>query len=127
MSSHSLLRLHLGALAVEHLERLVLVGLRVRVDLFGGQHRPRRVAPARVADPGGEVADDQHHPVARLLELSQLGEHHHVAQVDVGRRARIDAELHAKRLALGELLLELPLGQGLLGPARQGFEVSHSS
>ena len=60
-----------------------------------------------------------------LLELRELGEDHDVSEVDVGS-GRIDAQLHPERLALGELLLELPLGQGLLGPAREDVEVSHA-
>src|SRR3712207_7076283 len=51
---------------------------------------------ARIADPGGEVADDQHDGVPQLLELAQLLEHHRVAEVDV-RRGGIQPELHAHR------------------------------
>ena len=51
--------------------------------------------------------------MALLLELGELGEHHDVAEVDVGG-GRIDAQLDPERLALGELLLERALGEGLL-------------
>ena len=61
----------------------------------------------------------------QLLELSQLGEHDDVSQVDVGS-GRVDAELHAKRVAPGELLGELPCGQHLLRSAHEDVEVSHA-
>jgi hypothetical protein len=64
--------------------------------------------------------------MTRLLELGELGENHHMSEVDVGR-TRVDPQLDAKGLPRGELLLQLPLGQGLLGPAQQGLELSHSS
>ena len=59
------------------------------------------------------------------LELGQLGEHDDVSEVDVGS-GRVDAELHAKRVAPGELLGEPPCGEHLLGSAREGVEVSHA-
>ncbi len=60
-----------------------------------------------------------------LLKLGQLGEHDHVAEMDVGG-GRIDPQLHPERLALGELLLECAIRQGLVGPAHQYVEVSHA-
>ena len=75
-------------------------------------------AAARVADPGGEVADDQYDGVPGLLELGQLREHDAVAEVDVGR-GRVDAELDPQRPALGELLGEAALGQRLLRPGQE--------
>jgi hypothetical protein len=52
--------------------------------------------------------------VAQILELAQLSQHDRVAKVDVGR-GRVHAQLHAQRAALGELPLELPLGQRIDG------------
>jgi hypothetical protein len=60
-----------------------------------------------------------------LLELGQLGEHNHMAEMDVGG-GWIDAQLDPERLASGELLLERTLGQDLLGPAPQHLQVSHA-
>src|SRR6476469_1607567 len=47
-----------------------------------------------------------------------------VSDVDVARR-RVDAELDAKRPALGQLALELALGQHLHGVAGERGEVGH--
>jgi hypothetical protein len=66
----------------------------VGVDLVARQHGARRRAPARVADAGRVVADDQHDDVTPILELAQLAKDDGVAEVDVGRRG-VEAELHA--------------------------------
>ena len=62
------------------------------------EHRARAERAGGVAHAGGEVADDQDHEVAGVLELAQLLQHDHVAEVDVGR-GRVDAELHPQRPA----------------------------
>ena len=104
---------HLGAVGVEHRERLAPGRSRALRSISSGvEHRPRRGAAARVPHARRVVADDQHHRVADVLELAQLAEHHHVAEVDVGR-GRVDPELHPQRPALAELALELPLGKGV--------------
>ena len=82
------------------------------------QHRPAAVAAAGVADPGRVVADDQHHRVPGLLELRELAQDDHVAEVDVGSR-RVDAQLHAQRPPAAELLRQRSLGQHVLGSVRQ--------
>ena len=106
---------------VEDLERLLLVGAGVRLDLLDGQHRPQLGAPARVPDARGEVADDQHDHVAGVLEVAQLAQHDRVPEVDVGRR-RVDPQLHAQRAPEGQLALERARRQDLRGPARQLLE-----
>ncbi len=108
----------LGALAVEQLEGLLLVGGGVGLDLLGRGHRPLRRAAAGVADPGGEVADDQHDLVARLLELAQLLQDDRVAEVDVGR-GRVDPELDPQRPPGRELLLQHRRRQHVDRVARQ--------
>src|SRR2546427_865085 len=60
----------------------------------------RSVAARRIADQGGEVADQEDHLVAQVLQLAHLVEHHGVAQMDVGRR-RVQAQLDAQRHAGG--------------------------
>jgi hypothetical protein len=100
----------LGPLRIEDPERLLLKGPRVGVDLLGREQRPQRRTATRIADPGRVVADDQDRDVAGGLELPQLLEHDHVAEVDVGG-GRVDAELDAQRPARGEALLEHPGGQ----------------
>ena len=83
---------HLGALGVEHGERLALERLGVAVDLRRVELRAGGRAAARVAHARGVVADDQHHGVAEVLELAQLAQHDRVAEVDV-RRGGVDPEL----------------------------------
>ena len=124
MSSHSPLRRTSVRSAVEHLERLLLEGDGVAVDLLRVEHRAQRGAPGGVPHPAGEVADDQHHVVARVLELAQLLEHHRVSEVDVRRRG-VDAQLHPQRPAFRggalELSLQLAPGQRIDGVSLQEF------
>jgi hypothetical protein len=48
----------------------------------------------------GEVADQEDHLVAQVLQLAHLVQHHRVADVDVGRRG-VQPQLDAQRLAGG--------------------------
>ncbi len=52
--------------------------------------------------------------MARVLKGAQLVEHHHVAEVDVGRRG-VDPQLHPQRPLGLELLREPALGQRVDG------------
>ena len=54
--------------------------------------------PGGIADPGGEVADDEHRDVAEVLELAQLAQNDREAEMDV-RGGRVDPELHPQRPA----------------------------
>ena len=86
----------LGLVGIEDLERLLDVGLRVRVDLLARERRAGRVAAGRVADERREVADDEDDGVPEVLELAQLAQRHRMTEVQVGR-GRVDAELDAQR------------------------------
>ena len=97
----------------------------LRVDLLAREQRPGRRAAARVADPRGEVADDEDHLVAEVLELAQLLQDDGVAEVDVGRR-RVEAELHAQLAALARGLLELAL-ETPSGRASTAFRVRNAA
>ena len=88
-----------------------------------GEHRAQARAARRVADARRVVADDQHHPVAGVLELAQLAQHDRVAEVDV-RRRRVDAQLDPQRPALlrappPACAASAPCGQAVDGVARQ--------
>ena len=87
---------------VEDPADLLDVGRGVRVDLFLGEPRPGRRLARRVADHGGEVADDQHGDVAEILEQAELAQHDREAEVDVGG-GRVDPELDPQRAAAPEL------------------------
>jgi len=78
----------LGEFLVEDFEDLLLVGEGVFVDLLAGERLPRHVFPARVADEGGEVADEEDDGVAELLEVAQLAQEHGVAEMQVGAVGR---------------------------------------
>jgi hypothetical protein len=106
----------------QHARDLVDVRLRVRLDLVGRELRPGLLLAGRIADERREVADDEHRGVARVLELPELAEHDRVAQVDVGR-ARVDAQLHAERSALLELLQQLLLGVDVDGAPEEVLQL----
>ena len=75
---------------------LVDVGSGVGLDLLLGEGRAGGGPTGRVADPGGEVPDDEHRDVAEILELAQLAQDDREPEVDVGR-SRVDAQLHPQR------------------------------
>ena len=89
---------HLGLGLVHHLEELAQVRLGVLQHLLVGEHGPGCRLTAGVADLGGPVSDDQYHLVPKLLQLPQLSQANHVAQVDVGS-TRVEAHLEAEFLA----------------------------
>ena len=82
-------------------------GISSRVS--GGARTLRR----RVADHGREVADQEDHLVAKILQLAHLVQHHGVAEVDI-RRGRIESELDPQRPAARELGGEFGLHQHLV-------------
>ena len=126
---------------VQHQRGLLEVGHGVLLDLLAGQRRTGGVAAGRVADHGGEVADQENHLVAQVLQLAHLVQHNGVAKVQVGC-GRIQAQFDAQRYAalfgarqfLGELTFNQQLvdtafgdGEGLqnLVGQRQRFRRSH--
>ncbi|ABA51107.1 hypothetical protein BURPS1710b_3413 [Burkholderia pseudomallei 1710b] len=115
----------LGLCAIEHERGLLEVGLRVRFDLLARERRAGRVAARRIADQRREIADQENHRMAEILQLAHLVQHDRVAEVDVGRR-RIEAQLDAQRLvrrrAFRELLRELFLDQQLVNTALRDGE-----
>ena len=102
MSSHSPLRRtsRRSGSGSRMLQRLLVEGRGVGLDLLVGEQRAQRRAPGGIADARGVVADDQHDAVTGVLELAQLAQHDRVAEVDVGR-GRVDPELHAQRTTRG--------------------------
>jgi hypothetical protein len=113
---------------VEDLEHLGAVGVGVFQDLLARQRRAGRVLAAGVADHAGEVADQEHHVVAEVLEVAQLVDQHGMAEVQV-RRGRVKAGLDAQGAAGFQLVDELGLDQQFVGAAldqRQlGVDIDH--
>ena len=118
MSSHSLLNLT----SVRSGSRILKAwswNVRALSAISSGESIGRSAdRPLGIADPGRVVADDHHGHVPGGLELAQLLEHDHMAEVDVGRR-RVDAELDPQRLASREPSLELAGRQHVHRPERQ--------
>ena len=79
-------------LGVEHEAGLLEVGLGIGRDVFGGEGRTGGIAAGGVSDERREVADQEDDLVAKVLKLTQLVEHHRVAQVKVWR-GRVQAQL----------------------------------
>ena len=113
---------HLGALAIEHLEGLLLVRLGVRLNLLPGKRLPRLGSAGRVPDHPGEVPDDEDHRVALVLEFAQFVEPHNMPQMDI-RRRWVRAILDAQRAVPLQLVAQLVRGEQVDGPRRQGFEI----
>ena len=93
-------------LFVEDLEDLLGIGLRVGLDLFLGQGLARHVLAGGVADHAGEIADQEGHLVAQVLELAHLVDDHRVANVQVGR-GRVEADLDPQGAAGFHPLLQV--------------------
>jgi hypothetical protein len=72
------------------------------LDLRGRQLRSRRVAPRRITDRAGEVADQEVDAVAEVLKPPQRTQHDRMAEMQI-RRGRICAELHDERCSAREL------------------------
>jgi hypothetical protein len=77
---------------IQHQAGLLEVSAGVGFDLLARQRRTGRVAPRRIADHRGEIADQEDHGVPEVLQLAHLVQHHRMAQVQVGRR-RIQPQL----------------------------------
>ena len=84
--------------AVEQLEDLRLVGLRVPLDFVRGQRRPGLRPARRIANHRREVADDEDDAVAEVLEVLHLADQHRVAEVEIGRGG-VEADLDDQRAA----------------------------
>lgn len=114
-----------GDIDVQHQAQLVEVGRRIGLDLLAGQRRPGAVAPGRVADGGGEVADQRDHRVAQILQLAHLVEYHCVPEVDI-RGSRVQAEFDAQGGSGGfgtlQLAHPLVLRQQFFGASEGNFE-----
>ena len=101
---------------VENLEGLGAVGFGIRRDFLAGELRPRRRAPARIADHGSKIANDQNRLVPKILKLAELSQNNRVSEMQI-RAGGINPELHPKRPAKRELrpqfLLANDLGSAL--------------
>src|SRR5207247_8830156 len=110
-----------GPLGVQDFEDLPLVRLGVLPYLLLRQRLAGLRDAGRVTDHAGEIADEEDHLMAKVLEVLQLVDEDGVPEMEV-RRGVIDAGLAAERPPLFErrrvLVLELPRVDDLDGPAR---------
>ena len=86
--------------------------------VLGREPRARGVASGGIADQAGEIADQEDHLVAELLELAHLVDQHRVPEVQIGRGG-IESGLDLQRRAALELALQLAGQQQVLRTARQ--------
>src|SRR5689334_12389822 len=107
---------NLGAVGVEDLEYLVLVGLRVLQDLLARERRACRILAAGVTYHPGEIADEELDMVAQVLKLPQLVDHDRVSEMQVGC-SRVHAELHPQWTPGLELVAQLGLHDQLVAAA----------
>ena len=103
----------LGELGVQNLEHLTAVRVRIALELLPAQRFSSEVPAARIADEAGEVADQEHHVMAKLLELAHLVEKHGVPEVEVGRGG-VEAGLDAKRFTAFEFRNQILLHEDLV-------------
>ena len=112
---------HLGAFAIEHLEHLFGIGLRIGLDVGARERLARHVLAGRIADHSGEVADQENHLMTEILELAHLVEQHGMAEVQI-RRGRIEAGLDAQRPAQPEARLQILTLDDFIGAATDQVE-----
>src|SRR5690606_28308605 len=106
----------LGALRIENLEHLSLIGFRVLQHLLTGKGRPGGALARRVTDHPGEVTNQEDHLMAKLLELAEFVDQYRMTQVKI-RSSRVEASLDAQRLTPSQLVYQLRLHQNLIRPA----------
>ena len=82
-----------GLVLGQALPKLGQVGAGIRLHGLGAELHPGRTLAGGIANAGGEIANDQHRRVARILEGPQFAEQNRMPQVDIGARG-VDAELH---------------------------------
>ena len=109
------------------LPQLTQIGGGVGGHLFFGQLHPGGALAGGVADAGGEIANDQHRRMARILKGPQFAEQNAVPQVNVAAGG-VDAKLHPQRTLL-PFSLSKPCHQCLIGigwvPCRE--QVGHAT
>ncbi|MPN03965.1 hypothetical protein SDC9_151200 [bioreactor metagenome] len=114
-----------GLAGIQHLVGLIAIGFGVHLDLLGSQRRARGVAARRVADQRGEVADQEDHRMAQVLQLAHLVENNRMPNVDIRCRRvqpQLDTQRHASRLRARQLLGPILLGQELIDSAQRDFK-----
>jgi hypothetical protein len=73
--------MHSRASGVEDLCRLLKVGLAIGACFGKGQRWTRFGAATRITDRRGEISHNENSLMPEILELSQLPQHHSMAQV----------------------------------------------
>ena len=108
---------HARALTIEDAEDLLLVGTRIGLHFLDGKAWSGRIATGRVTDQSGEVADQEDHFVAKLLERTHLVDQHGMPEVQI-RRGRIEAGFDAQGRTALQFAFELRGQQQLMRAAR---------
>ena len=88
---------NLGLLAIQNLEHLLLVRLRIRRNLLACQRLPRHIAPRRIADQRRPIPNQKDDGMPEILKVLQLPQQHRVPKMQI-RRRRIEPCLDPHRL-----------------------------
>src|SRR2546422_1049118 len=110
-----------GPLGIQDFVNLALVGLGVLPHFFLRQRLAGLRDAGRVPDHAREIADEEDHLMAQVLEVLQLMDEDGVSEMEI-RRGGVEASLDAERPPvferLRELVSEFLRGDDLDGPAR---------
>lgn len=98
----------------------MLVGFGILQHLFAGERGAGGALASGVSDHSGEIADEKHHLVAKILELPQLIDQHGVSQMEVGC-CGVKTGLYAQRLATLKLLHQSIFHKYLIGTSPDDF------
>src|SRR5262249_12716024 len=112
----------LGAIGIENLEDLILVGLRVVQDLLARKRRARFFLSARVPHHAPKIADQELNVMTQILKLPQLIDDHGVTEVEI-RRGWVHPELDPQMAAGFELLPQLRLNDQLVASTLDQFQL----
>ena len=104
----------LGLSSVEDAVSLVEVSRGVGGNLLGREYGASGRPPRGVANPGGEVANDEHGLVAEVLKLAELIQADHVTEGQVGP-GRVDPQFDAQDLSSLKALEQGVLANDTLG------------
>jgi hypothetical protein len=101
---------------------LLLIGLRIVDNLLSRQRRSSHVLAGRITDHSGEVANQEHHVMTKVLEMPQLVDQYGVPEMQIGC-GRIKAGLDPQWPASPQLRKQVSLDQQLFRPPLDQLEL----
>jgi hypothetical protein len=116
----------LGFFAVENFEGLFPEGFCISEHFFAAELGPGFGASGRVANHGGEVADNEDGLMSQLLELAEFFETDGEAEVNVGSGG-VDAEFDVEGASEAQFGEEFVFGEDFSGTAAESLELGFGS